>query len=154
MTKVNHGPSFEVYLSITLNLFHMMRRFLSILLLFSYFDTAFAVGIDVHFCGGQMVDVKLIALGQAKCDWPENNMSKNCCGNEFRFCKTDNHKRQIVIVVLAPEAPIKVLFLFSDYISPLTVVRIEKANSQIDNYNRLKFRYTWPLFILNEIYRI
>ena len=131
-----------------------MRKLISLLLLFSYVNTALAVGVDVHFCGGHVTDIKLLGFGQAHCDCPEGSMPKGCCRNEFHLCKKDNHKGQAVAVVMDPESFIQVSFILPDYISPLPGMNLGIENSQTKNYNGIKFRPSWPLFILNENYRI
>ena len=130
-----------------------MRKFISILLLVSYFDTAFAVGIDIHFCSGRIADVKLAGFGRAHRDCPEGSMPKGCCKNETHFCKTDDHKGQAAAVASAKYF-IKIPVLLPDYISPLPIMNFEKDNSLTNNSRRSKFKPSLPLFILNEIYRI
>ena len=131
-----------------------MRKFISIFLLISYFDTALAVGVDMHFCGGQVADIKLAGFGQAHCDCTEGSMPKGCCRNEFHFCKTDNHKGQVFAAVFASKSRIKSSVLIPDFISLLPFVYFEKGNSQTTNFNSIKFRPSWPLFILNKNFRL
>jgi hypothetical protein len=131
-----------------------MRKLVSILLLIIYFDTALAVGIDIHFCRGQIADVKLVGFGHAHCDCPKGSMPKDCCKNGFRFCKTDNHKASAVAGVKVPETFIKTPVSLSDYTSPLPVINFEKDNSAIYNHCRFKYKPTYPLFILNNVFRI
>ena len=132
---------------------YIMRKLISILLLISYFNTAFAVGIDIHFCSGQIADVKLAGFGRAHCDCPEGSMPKGCCKNETHFCKTDDHKGQAAAVASAKYL-IKIPVLLPDYISPLPIMNFEKDNSLTNNSRRSNFKHSLPLFILNEIYRI
>ena len=140
--------------ALKLILFSFMQKLTSILLLISYFNTALAVGIDIHFCGGQIADIKIIGFGHAHCNFPKGSMPKNCCKNEFLFCKSDNHKAPAVTAVIAPGTFIKAPVRLPDYISPLPVIDFEKDNNTIYNHCRFKYKPNYPLFILNEVFLI
>ena len=131
-----------------------MKSILSILFLFVYISTALGVGIDYHFCGGQVVDASLAGFGHAHCDCPKGSMPKDCCRNELHFCQTDNHKIQDGAILLPPMSSLKEPVLFPDFIYSLAA---KGFTQEIDiNYNHCRYKYksSSPLFILNNVFRI
>ena len=131
-----------------------MKKILSIVFLLVYINTAFGVGIDFHFCGGQIVDAKLAGFDKAHCSCPNGSMPKDCCKNELHFCQTDNHKTQADTILLKKISLIKVPVLFPDYICPLAVAEFTPPKNIIYNHCRFKYKPTCHLFILNNDFRI
>lgn len=131
-----------------------MQKFVSILFLIIYFNTAMVVGVDVHFCGGHVADVKLAGFGHAECNCPKGSMPEGCCKSELHFFKTDNHKNLVAVTVVVPEMFIKTPVILPDFISPLPLVDFTKISDVICDHPRSKYKPACPLFILNSVYRI
>lgn len=131
-----------------------MKKILSILFLLVYINTAFGVGIDLHFCGGQMVDFKLAGFGQAHCSCPKGSMPTDCCKNELHFSQTDNHKVQADATIVAKVNFIQLPAVFHNYLCPLEEADIVQINNVFYNQCRFKYKPAHPLFILNAVFRI
>jgi hypothetical protein len=131
-----------------------VKSILSILFLFIYVSTALGVGIDYHFCGGQVVDAGLAGFSHAHCDCPKGSMPKDCCMNELHFCQTDNHKIQGGVTLLPHISSLKEPILFPDFIYPLQAKEFTKKTDLSYNHCRFKYKSSSPLFILNNVFRI
>lgn len=73
---------------------------MSIFLLVVYFNTAFAVGIDYHYCQGKVANVKLKLFGKAECKDAAREVPMGCCKNETKYCQTDDHQAQVAATIL------------------------------------------------------
>lgn len=131
-----------------------MNKVSSILCLLVYINTAFGVGIDNHFCRGQVVDTRVAGFGHAHCDCLEGSMPKDCCRNELYSCQTDNHKIQAGATLLPRISSLKVAVLSPDFIYVMAAEEFTKKNNISYNHHRFKYKSSSPLFILNNVFRI
>lgn len=131
-----------------------MKKVLSISFLLVYINTAFGVGIDYHFCAGQLVDTKFAGFGDAHCACPVGSMPKGCCRNELHYCQADNHKIQAGATLLPYMISLKESVLFPDFIYPLATEAFAKENDISYNHCRFKYKSSCPLYILNNVFRI
>ena len=73
-----------------------MKRLTTILFLLIYATTAFGITIDFHYCQGKMVKFSLLNISEKPgccCkDKSSRSMPADCCNDDVKVCKSDNHK--------------------------------------------------------------
>ena len=84
-----------------------MKKTSAILFLLLYFNTAFAIGIDCHYCEGRLANVTFKIFGKAECKFLPRQVHMGCCRNETIYCQTDDHQLQAQATTLPS--------FFSDY---------------------------------------
>ena len=131
-----------------------MKRMISIFFMFIYLNTALGVGIDVHFCGGDIADITIIGLGHAHCNCSPDSMPPGCCKNVVHYCKTDNHKVQAADTTISIQHWIEAPVFFPDYISPLLPLGYQVQNDPDPNHHRTKYVPSADLRILHQVFRI
>ena len=72
----------------------MLKRLLSILLLFLYLIPSIGVCGSVHYCGGEIAAIVIIPSNEHPCACgPDEPMDGSCCQDKaFSFKIKDNHK--------------------------------------------------------------
>jgi hypothetical protein len=59
----------------------------------AYVLSSSGVALNLHYCGGRLAHVEIIAGQKHKCKCGSKKMAKSCCKNEQRFLKVkDTHK--------------------------------------------------------------
>ena len=131
-----------------------MKKMISIFFTLIYLNTALGVGIDIHFCGGDIADITIVGLGHAHCDCPPGSMPPGCCKNVVCFCKTDNHKVQAVETIAGIKYWTQAPVVFPDYINPLILPAFHEQTDP--NHNDYKIKYDTPvdLCLLHQVFRI
>jgi len=102
---------------------HLMKKFISILLLVLYSSTTFAVAVDIHFCAGKFSGIAIPGIGvnpHCGCDH-SSKTHKKCCTDKIISSKADNHNavQPIVIIqtwttVVLPELQMWLLEKYND----------------------------------------
>ena len=134
-------------------MYHQVKRLTAILFLLIYATTAFGITIDFHYCQGKMVKSSLLNISEKPgccCkDEGSRSMPEDCCNDDVKVCKTDNHKTAQSFVSLdLIEHTIVTHFL--DYLLPLN-----SLNQQISQANLAKpERNPEPVYLLCRVFRI
>ena len=133
-----------------------MQKLISIFFLLNYLNAAMAVGIDVHYCGKHVAGVKLLGIGHIQSCCPAKRVTTGCCREEFYYCQTDIHKGNAPVVLTSYwesvklQAPVLVsaFFLPNNFFAYLESILIPVKEI------RAPYSHKWPLYALNEVYRI
>lgn len=132
----------------------IMKKMLSLFFTFLYLNTAFGVGIDVHFCGKGMADITIAGPGHGHCDCPPGSMPPGCCQHVVRYCKTDNHKIPVITAPLAVKDCIQVPALYPNYIDPLLGPGFFKKPGPDDNYYLSSPLLPVDLCVFHQVFRL
>lgn len=131
-----------------------MKKMISIFFTLIYLNTALGVGIDVHFCGGDIADITIVGLGHAHCDCTPGSMPPGCCKNVVTFCKTDSHKILAVDATMGTNHWVQVPVFFPEYISPVLPLGSQGQPDPDPNHHRTKYAPSADLCILHQVFRI
>lgn len=131
-----------------------MKKLISIIFTLIYFNTAFGVGVDIHYCGGNIADITIVGLGHAHCNCPAESMPPGCCKNVACFCKTDNHKIPAITAVGNVKYLVHTPIFFPDYISPMLSTNISEPGAFAWNHSTINCDDPDDLFILYKVFRI
>ena len=81
-----------------------MKRFIAILFLVIYATTALGITIDFHYCQGKLVESSILNITGAPtccCQDMAKPMADDCCNDEIKIFKADNHKTVSGIVAMS-----------------------------------------------------
>jgi hypothetical protein len=81
-----------------------MKRLIAILFFVIYAATAFGMTIDFHYCQGKLIKSSILNLSEAPtccCLEMAKPMSDDCCNDEIKIFKADNHKTVSGIVAMS-----------------------------------------------------
>jgi hypothetical protein len=131
-----------------------MPKLISIFLLLSYFNVAFGVGLDIHYCGNKIAEVRLVGLGRVHCHCPKKANCKDCCNEKIKLCQIDSQKVQPAVAFHTPIVIIKSRTFTSDLIYESNPYGLKEWNTFRYCHPKAKWRPLAPLYVLNEVYRL
>jgi len=128
-----------------------LKRFVTILFLLLYINIAFGVGIDCHFCNGELVSTTLYGFGEDSCKCTCGEMSLNCCKTVTAFYKTDSHQSESITLPINPS--------FYEYnIIYTPVLKLQQPTAvfikQIEYYNFIRTSSSRDILTFIHILRI
>lgn len=128
-----------------------MKKFIAILLIISYAGNAAGLAINYHYCGGHLAKVSFLNFEALKgCACNPNDMPKDCCKDELKYQKSDNHKTiQAVQIAEITSFAIESPFCNSSFAIPL----IDKDDSSPVT-NEVQRSCPEPIYLLNRVFRI
>jgi len=126
-----------------------MKKIFAIFLLLIYTGSAFGIGVDYHYCDGQLTHIAILNFGDHRsCKCSGSDMPIDCCKDKMLFMKGDDHNPSLSFVALPGSFVIDVpvhntLLLPKEFrvISDLTFYFVRQKSPQ-------------PLFLLNSVFRI
>ncbi len=128
-----------------------VKELIVIFLITVYTATAFGVAINYHYCSGHLAHVSLLNFGgKSGCACNRKDMAKDCCKDELRYGKADNHK---------PAQQISILRLTSFSIE-LPAENNYTLIPALDGYgsdfimNDVRRSCPDPIYLLNRVFRI
>ena len=128
-----------------------MKKLIVIFLLIVYTATALGVLINYHYCNDHLAHISFLNYGgKTGCACNPKGMPKDCCKDELRYEKADNHKTVQQISILD-------LTLFS--IEPPAINNYYLTPAQ-DGYGsdfsieRVGRSCPEPIYLLNRVFRI
>jgi hypothetical protein len=134
----------------------MIRKLISILFLFSNINNALAIDYNVHFCGKQNCRTKILGIGNLQCCCSTKCERINACLNRCQECQTDLYKNTSPYKLSAPLAGLRLNapVISSIFFVPGNILsQIGSSFKSPEQIGNLHF-YDWPLYILNEVFRI
>lgn len=70
-----------------------MKKIIAILLISIYASSAVGLVINSHYCHGQLAKISFLTFGGKQgCGCNPKDMPKDCCKDEMKFQKSDNHR--------------------------------------------------------------
>lgn len=129
-----------------------MKKLVAILLILIYSGIALGgVAINLHYCHGQLAKISILNFGGQKgCGCNPQDMPKDCCKDELKYQKSDDHRTiqtaQIAdLISFAVEPPpfagYLILSLFDKGDPGYSTNEVWRSNPE-------------PIYLLNSVFRI
>lgn len=132
----------------------VMKRIIALLFYLIYLNTAFGVGIDMHFCGDRVANITVVGMGHGHCNCLPGEMPAGCCRDVVCYCKTDHHQLPAISVLSVEAYPIQAPALLPNYISAFfTGDRFEEPDPD-PYYHSSAYPLPADLCVLYRVFRL
>jgi len=127
-----------------------VKKLAAILLITVYATSVLGITVKYHYCCGHLANISLSAFQEQKmCGCGSSVMAQDCCRDELRLNKNDNHRITPALIERAFYFTVEAPILYSTYFTPrLNRGYLESTTNFIQRY------CSPPLILLYSVFRI